>query len=99
MDTQITHRLVAEEQAKKQCQNLQRVRQANPSAQAPQSNRQHPLLRQASSKRYSGYYQAERNVVSNQIQRQTTTDRYPQDAQHILQRIEQEKKIQWDVIK
>ena len=51
-------------------------------------NRQPPSLGQVRSNRYSGYNQAERDLESSQIKRQTTRDRYPQEAQHIVQRIE-----------
>ena len=61
----------------------------NHSAQAPhRQNRQHPSLRQCQINRYLGYNQAERGLQSNQIRRQTTRDRYPQETQHMLQRIE-----------
>ena len=43
---------------------------------------------QARSNRYSGHNQTKRDSESNQVQRHTTIDRYPQEEQDILQRIE-----------
>ena len=56
-------------------------------------NRQNPSLGQVRSNRCSGYNQSERVSKNNQNGRQTVRDRYPMEAQHILQRIEQENSI------
>ena len=56
-------------------------------------NRQLPLLGQVRSYRYSSNNQAERDLESNLIRRQTTRNRYPQKAQHIFKRIEQENSM------
>ena len=95
MDAQIAHRLKAEEQAKEQLQFSQIVRKANEPVQAPYKHRQHPALAQVRSNTYSGYNRVERDLETNHIGRQTTTDRYPQEAQHILQRIEQDNSMEY----
>ena len=96
VDTQIVHRLQAEEQAKEQCQNLQTVGQVNQSLQVlHRQNRQHPSLGQVRCNIYSGYNQAERDLESNQIGQQATRDGYPQEAHHLLQRTEKENLVQY----
>ena len=83
-----------EEQVKEQYQFPQTVRQVNQSVQAPhRQSRQHPSEGQVRSNRCSGYNGGGRDLENNQIGREATTDRYPMEAKHILQRIEQENSV------
>ena len=81
MDSQIAHRLQAEEQSLKQYQTFQTFKQVdrdcvNYSAQVPhRQKRQHPSVGQVRSNGYSGYNHTDRDIESNHIRRQTTRDR------------------------
>ena len=63
-----------------------------------QQNRQNLSQAQATNNRYSDHCQAERGSEKIQNERQAAGDRYPQEAQHILQKIEQESVVRNDQI-